>query len=248
MIKRIRWTRMIFGLVVVFFSLAFSQPVFALNPMRNVTNEDNTLKILQKLQGEWRDDNGTAILTFRDKYINECEVEAIYDCAGGSSLAGATFRILERTGGRDIRISWFIMGDPTDYITGNNEQMLHRAEKYYFESVGGIHLGMSADHVKQILGKPSKISQKGVWHYKNKGLSIQFRGGGVFSIDLLKGSPLSFAQSGLNCSNSLTDFANAYSATWNKRSPIGGHSIGNGEYLYFNKGNMDRVTLSVFLW
>ena len=218
-------------------------------------------KALTLMQGDWYDDNGGRVITINDKYINGCEVLSAYDFAGGSSCAVGTFRIQESTGERDIRIEWNISRTSADYITINDNQTLHKTKNYFYESIGGFHLGMPFSLVEQKIGKPTRILTANSplqigndvynsgWYYQNEGIIITFNSKSIDRILLLKQSNLTFEKSGLNCSNTPEAFAKAYSMThippWPSSDFNGVYSIGHGEFISFGK-NMDNVMLTVY--
>lgn len=135
------------------------------------------------------------------------------------------------------------------------------AQQQAHESVGGIHLGMTPDQVKQKLGEPTQAIDKSKplqirsqryfegWYYKDQGLIIHFREGGADKITLLEASKLRFAKSGLNCSNTPEEYAKAYAMKrvprWPKTDDSMPSDIGNGEYIYFGI-NMESVTLTIY--
>ena len=218
-------------------------------------------KALNYMQGDWYNDSGEKVITIHDKYINGCEVVSAFDFAGGSSFAVGVFRIQESTGVRELRIEWNISNTPTDYITINDEQTLHKTQNYYFESIGGFHLWMSSRAVEQKIGKPDRIltpdnplwigsdKYSNGWYYQNKGIIVGFNSKSIDSIVLLKQSKLTFDRSGLNCSNTPEAFARAYAMKrippWPNSDWNGAWGIGYGEYIFFGK-NMANITLSVY--
>lgn len=227
---------------------------------RPVTNPQKWWEIIQ---GDWYDEYGNKLVTVQDNNINGCEIVSVYDIVGGGGLAHGTFRLRENEQEWDVKLSWNIRKSSGDSLSINGNLMLHKAKDYYYESIDGIHLGMSPEAVKQKLGEPTQILDKdnpvqigdgkyySGWCYKDKGLIISFTNGGADRITLPNGSKLRFDKSGLNCSNSPEEFAKAYSMhsvpQWQQpddfyTSPCG---IGNGEYLYFGK-NMRNVTLTVY--
>ena len=139
------------GIMMCCAILSVSTSAFAVH---NKMEQPLVLKELQLMRGDWYTDNGTKVLSINDKYINGCEVLSVYDFAGGSNFASGIFRIQESTGIRDLKIHWKIFGERGDYITLNDTQMLHKTQNYFYESVSGIHLGMSADNVMHQLGHP----------------------------------------------------------------------------------------------
>ena len=245
------------SLIAVLFNVAINQPVSAVTHRMEWEYVSNALQLIQ---GDWYDDNGTKVVTIYDKYINGCEVLSAYDFAGGGGFAVGIFRIQESTGERDIRIEWNIRRTPADYITVNDNQMLHKTQNYFFESIGGFHLGMSAASVEQKIGRPTRIltsknplrigndiHDRG-WYYQDKGIIVTFNSKSIDCIILLKQSKLHFEKSGLNCLNTPEAFAKAYFMScippWPSQDS-GVYSIGHGEFISFGK-NMDSIWLTVY--
>lgn len=244
--------------------LSFAFNVFVSPYAFAVTNKMDWIyvqKALSLMQGDWYDDSGVKVITINDKYINDCEVLSAYDFAGGSRFAVGVFRIQESTGVRDIRIEWNISRTSADHITINDNQTLHKTQSYFYESIGGFHLGMSSAIAEERLGKPTRILTTNNplkigshvypsgWYYQNKGLIITFNSKSIDRIILLKQSRLTFDKSGLNCSNTPEAFADAYSMSrippWPSADFNGVYSIGHGEFISFGK-NMDNIMLTVY--
>jgi len=212
-------------------------------------------KKLKLMEGNWYNDDGKLILTVKGDYINGCEVMSAFDFAGASNFATGVFHIRESKGMRQMRIGWKIYGENNDYITVDRKQMLHRTMDYYYESVGGVHLGMSIKNLEKIWGKPSSIQSRGsgnqAWYYDDKKISISFDANCISGITLYKGCKLKFEKSGLNCQNSPQEFRRVYQwqslPSWKNEFMYfnTGHRINHGEYIFL-KNNMESVTLSVF--
>lgn len=209
-------------------------------------------KKLQLLQGDWYNDDGELIVSIKDNYINGCQVLSASQFAGGSNFAAGTFYIKESTGTRGLKIMFQIFNKPSDYIIVDDNVMLHKATDYYYESVGGVHIGMSASNAEKILGTPSrqKTYSKGsyTWYYDSKGIEVGFSGHCVSSIKILKSCKLRLAKSGLNCSDTPQAYIKFYN--WQPRSngkfyyEESPNEIGYGEYIWLGK-NMQDVTLTV---
>jgi len=219
-------------------------------------------KVRQLIEGQWYDNNGNALVTVSGRYINDCEIQGIYDLAGGGGTAAATFRLREKGQEWDVRLSWNITRTAGDSLTVNGSQTLHKSQERGGESVAGIHLGMTPEEVQQKLGKPSRILSRenaiqlgpekyeAGWYYQDKMIVIGFGSGSVDSIVIPKGSSTRLDQSGLNCKNSPQDFAKAYSLDRTPPWPSGKHTytpvpIGNGEYIHLGP-EMGSITLSIY--
>ncbi len=222
---------------------------------------ESTWKVLQTIQGDWYDGSGNKILSIRDKYINDCEVVAGSGWAGSISMGQISFRIQESSGTRNILIGWQISGEGNDSITLNNLQTLHRKNQSFYESIGGIYLGMPESAVKEKLGEPYRILAQDYtlqmngkeynlgWYYKDQQIIVDCRAGSVCQVTMLKDSPLKLDKSGLTCKSLMSEFQKEYSMKTAPRWPsadfTGAYSIGYGEYIFFGK-NMIDLTLSLY--
>jgi len=63
-------------------------------------------RTLNKMQGDWYNNNNNLVLAIHDNYINDCEVVETHDFAGDGSNGVEYFRIKEDTGYRDLKIEW----------------------------------------------------------------------------------------------------------------------------------------------
>jgi hypothetical protein len=214
-------------------------------------------KALNIMDGDWYDHSGKLVLQIHDGCINGCKVLTGYDFAGGNSCANGQFRILESTGTRNLYLSWDIRHSGKDSIKLNDSQMLHRTARVSFnESIADIHLGMTSSEVKSVLGQPSQTGDlkpywgMAGWYYDGKQMVITFDADCVDRIVLLKNSKATLAKSGLNCSNTPYEFAQAYhmnrvpKVDYNEKYTFDGcHSIGDDEYLSFGN-HMDYIMLT----
>lgn len=241
-------------------------------PASKINVAHNTLKnfksgldkwpiILDLMQGDWYDDNGVKVLAINGRFINACEVLEAYDFAGSNSLGVGVFRIQESTGVREIKLEWNLSNTPASMISLNDTQALHKTTNYYYESIAGVHLGMSAEKVAQTLGQPTQVATSSNpvyvagdeitngWYYQDKGLLVTFASRSVNGISLFQHSNLRLERSGLNCSSSMQAFAQAYNMNrvpeWPSHDFNGVYSIGHGEFIFFGK-NMKEISLSIY--
>jgi hypothetical protein len=61
--------------------------------------------VLNRIEGNWYDNNGNLAIEVHDRYINGCEVAAGYDFVGGNP-GGGKFAIREASGIRYMWIDW----------------------------------------------------------------------------------------------------------------------------------------------
>ena len=210
---------------------------------------------LKYLSGDWYDNNGKLVLSIHDGYINGCKILYCQRVAGGGGMAGGDFCISESAGNRLIHLSWNIQHQQSESLAVDRRQTLHKFFPFHFESVGGIHLGMTRDEVNKKLGNDiKKISKSEVTRLTGNtfgfddisfveklGVILTFEAGSVDRIILLKSSKAVFDRSRLNCSNSLKDFAAAYQIPLPRYPKHFG--IGHGEHISFGEG-MRYIMLS----
>lgn len=60
--------------------------------------------ILSRMQGQWYDNYGNAVLDIQGRTLNGCDIIGIYDVAGGRSNFSCIIRIVESEGYRDFPI------------------------------------------------------------------------------------------------------------------------------------------------
>ena len=112
----------------------------------------------------------------------------------------------------------------------------------YFESVGGIYIGMSQEQVISLYGEPQEKTIKdgrACWHYSKDKFSIEFWGDMVWSVQIPVGSSRHFDRTGFNCTDSFRSYYECYHLrclpTINDIC-----MIAPGEFLYFQD---DSITL-----
>ena len=184
---------------------------------------------LNLILGNWYDAKGNLVLTISNDYkINGCtvlSVKAEYDTAVWYKIRideGNRYRDIElSTAGsaQDVGINsegnheWLILNANT-----KNQIMLRKSKNpRYFESVGGIYLGMHKDDVVKLYGQPLRVDSA-TWKYR--GFDVMIRGEVVYKITIYKNSDRKFDWSGLSANNSLQDFFAKYNTTRHRRSSI----------------------------
>lgn len=207
------------------------------------------------IEGDWYDDSGNIVLSIHGHSINGCDIAFFRDVAGGSGAADGMVAIHEDSGQRLLHLSWHITHRKNDVITLNDSQALHRSPTdYYYESVHGIHLGMSPKEVRQVIGSPSFIDSShytSKWHYSDLKMVLGFEKGSVTFIYLYPGCPYTFDRSGLNSDNNIGDFTKFYQAKLSGRgNDMSAIGIGNNEYLeyiFFQQVNRWAVSKPLYV-
>lgn len=213
---------------------------------------------LNKLSGAYYDEKGNIVLYIDNKGINGYKLVEVFDLAGGSSNGIGTFKILENDHYKNLRIEWRT-STKTKYLIVNDGLTLQNTKKVeYFESVGGVYLGMTDKEVLNAYGAPTSVEDEKpgkfkTWFYDNDGWTIRFYNGRVDQITILKNGTRRLDRSGYNCDNSLDEFAAFYNIENIARGVP--RSIGGGEYLWIYKDvenraagdgiNVDHIVLTV---
>ena len=214
---------------------------------------------LNRMVGTWYDTKGNVALTISKDYsINGCKVVALYSNTEyqpiftPQSVAIYTCRIAEGSGYKDIHLDYHSM--PSIYLSTpdyheriilNGKIALRRTkEPRYFESVGGIYLGMHKDEVLKLYGQPSSIVSRDngliIWKYDKQKFDVWFAADIVDSITIYKGGDRRFDWSGLSANNTPDEFKRKYGGRQGQVRSI--WIIGYGESISFRG---DSVTLSI---
>ena len=191
--------------------------------------------------GSWYDTNGNLILQIGNDYtINGFKIISVD--FEGDTVAFYKFRVQDGDGYDNINLQTFGSYEDTHgMLVINDEKVLRRTqEPQYFESIGGIYLGMSKSQVMAIYGEPLSVQNQpvqkfSIWTYN--GFEIIFEYDVVSSITIYGRGDRRFDLSGLSASSSTADFERKYE---NKFSGRGSLRIGHGEVITLRDG---RATL-----
>lgn len=209
---------------------------------------DSVVRASQKVSGEWYDARGNKVLTISNGYINGCLIVGGADFVGGYPGAGV-FIIQEAQGRKAIHLEWLSNGEHRTLIMNKKDQLTNRLQKEHYESVRGVHLGMTRQQVIDLLGMPSSSDVRGreTLRYEDLGLSIDIDHNMVVVITITgKGSH--FDKSGLGVDASMIEYYNFYQfnrmpSELSKDIFQGPFSIGHGEYIFFSG---KEISLTVY--
>lgn len=209
---------------------------------------DSVVRASQKVSGEWYDARGNKVLTISNGYINGCLIVGGADFVGGYPGAGV-FIIQEAQGRKAIHLEWLGNGEHRTLIMNKKDQLTNRLQKEHYESVRGVHLGMTRQQVIDLLGMPSSSDVRGreTLRYEDLGLSIDIDHNMVVVITITgKGSY--FDKSGLGVDASMIEYYNFYQfnrmpSELSKDKYQGPFAIGHGEYIFFNG---KEITLTIY--
>lgn len=198
---------------------------------------------LNRLAGNWYDSKGKLVLSIgNDGKINGHPVSSIH--------LNTTFRLVffgpavwvcrVATNGSYTNIIIDDGGLDDHRMMIYNGKFALRKDKVqkYYESVGGIYLGMDKDQVVSLYGTPSKtetVRQYEYWTYNNEGFKLTFVGNVVTCITFYKNGNRRFDKSGLSALDTLETYQNFYGAEHftSSRTLL----IGHGEGISVDKNN-----------
>ncbi|MBR5914535.1 MAG: hypothetical protein IKZ58_09265 [Selenomonadaceae bacterium] len=244
--------------------LIFSAAIFPTNCQAGFKN----ISVMDKMVGEWYDENGNVALTIGSDYtINGCKIVDFKLVGLTHFVAGIEhhIKILEKDGYRDLILEYVSSDIPRQLSEENYHEMIIIDSKniYYrsknrrhVESVGGIYLGMKKDEVVKLYGEPLSVERYEyslTYTYKYKDFEILFGVDRVFSIKLYDYGNMKFDKSGLSAKNSKEDYQNFYKPKANSNvtliSPLSSaFYIGHGEVVILMKSsekNLGWVSLSL---
>ena len=216
---------------------------------------------LDRFVGNWYDNKGNLVMRIDNNYsINDCKVVAFYLDNDYTPIffgqAVYTCRINEGTGYRDIHLDsnslpLLPIYSSKPYAPNYHEMIVLDGKKTlrktknprYFESIGGIYIGMDKDEVIRRYGQPSSVGNNygwvTTWKYK-EGFDVNFAGDTVISITMYKNSDRRLDWSGLSANNTRDDFKYKYGGT--QGITPSNWIIGYGESIHFD--STGSVTLS----
>ena len=226
--------------MVKMFILSMVVAVMMIPAMTCQALDSRTVTFIKPMIGTWYDTNGNPALTIDNNYkINGCTVLASY---WNDNYECNSYRIDAGNGTQDIALVMLGEGYHKMILVNNQKVLRWTRNPQYFESVGGIYLGMDKNQVVSLYGQPSSRDDRRarpIWKYNREGMELKFVGNVVESIIIYPSGDRRFDWSGLSANSSNSDFAYKYNVTVSKR---GGVKIGYGEaILLYN----DRVELTL---
>ena len=224
------------------FALLVIQPVVSAEKM----SVDFFMREINRMQGSWYDEDGQNVFVFNGATLNNFPIEGMYDAAGGSSDFGARLRILIDGRYKDFQVSFQGLTDNRNryhtYFFVGKKVYRRTPEFRYYESIGGIYLGMPINKVFNLYGQPDIIQDR-KFGYSKLGLVLDIRDNMVCQITIYPYGDRAFDRSGLSANNSPEEFARAYGLS----RILGDYAtnIGYYEFLWM-KQYPKSVTLSLY--
>lgn len=243
-------------------ALTFTLEVAVFIPTMTCQASSVPVTKLKEIIGNWYDTKGNLVLTIGNDYkVNGCKVVALYlnphyqPIFTPQSSAIYTCKIADGSGYRDIHLDYHSM--PSVYLStsdyhetiflNGNIALRRTKEPRYFESVGGIYLGMNKDQVLRLYGSPSNVIERNngriTWKYDKQKFDIWFSADIVDSITIYKSGDRRFDWSRLSANNTRAEFKSRYGGKAGQLGESRGPwIIGYGESINFRN---DSVTLSI---
>lgn len=206
---------------------------------------------LNNVYGNWYDVKGNLALKIgSDNTINGHKVTRAFMSSYGFNIYFASngVPVFQAIGLGPVPLEYHGKDYHEMLIVNGGQMILRRTPKQqYFESIGGVYLGMSTDDLTALYGSPSSVDNsnamqgKIIWKYKNEGFDVQIIGGNIVSrITVYSYGNRRFDRSGLSCDSSLEEFCSFYQVKNAEfveksvgRSSSETTSIGHGERISF---------------
>lgn len=209
---------------------------------------------LKDIIGNWYDSNGNLVFSISKDYkLNGCQMMSV---GMVGDAGGAGYKIVYKDGGQNKYIEVWLTGSEAiehdillmNGLNSNNYALRRTKNPQYFESVGGIYLGMNQNEVLKLYGEPSakehfdRFFSDWIWKYNNLGLEVSVYGGIVTSITIYSYGDRKFDLSGLSAKNSKSDFEYKYNSSFSRRGNL---NIGHGELINFYNGTVSLRILTL---
>jgi hypothetical protein len=206
-------------------------------------NTEYLPQTINRISGDWYNANNKLVLSIKDSYINDCQVVKLLNLVGGSTDGGGIFTIAENSGSRDLQIGWHVHGNEHDVLSYGGKT-LYKQSAGYFESVDGVHLGMTKAQIIAQIGAPDTVGthkDDGDLLYSKRGMEVSLSNDSVVGITIRQNGTAHFDRTGFDCRTSLDSYYKAYKLD-RRPSPSpgpdttnGAYGIGHGEYLIFDE-------------
>ena len=202
---------------------------------------------LKDIVGNWYDTKGNLVLTISSDYkVNNCQV--LYLGLYGESVAMYKIRINEGSNYRDIELlhsgSSYHEYIFVNWNSSNGYALRKTKNPQYFESVGGIYLGMDKSEVLKLYGQPSKIEsydRRQNWKYNNDLFEVNFDCNIVTEIKIYPYGTRKFDRTGISAKDDFKYILKKYNA-----KPMESvYTIGYGETIRKSYDGSGSISLGV---
>lgn len=194
---------------------------------------------LKNYIGNWYNTDGDLLLTISSDYrINGFRISSLGYT--GDTVAFYKVQITNGSSYENVYLQTFGSYNGNHEMLIVNEQVALRKTKepYYFESVGGIYLGMDQNQVVARYGQPSSVEsnrRSSTWTYNREGFSVTLEYGVVCDITIYSYGNRRFDRSGLSANSSRADFGYKYNTSVSSRGSL---NIGHGEVISVSDGKV----------
>lgn len=233
--------------ILVFFCLM----IFSSNASAELEYYSVSITDLREIVGNWYNVEGDLILTISSDYkLDGNEITAV---GYTGDAGGAGYQIFFDEDGESKYIEvWFTGSENSEHqillangLNDDNFALRRTKNPQYFESIGGIYLGMDQDEVLNTYGTPSstenfdRVMKEWIWKYTNLGLEVSVYAGIVTEIKIYGYGDRKFDRSGLSARSSKSEFENKYRTSISRRGNL---NIGHGEIINVRD---NEVTLGI---
>ena len=239
--------------VLIFCAMIFPINCQAVNLDYRSYDDDD---FLERIMGNWYDTEGNLFLTISNDYkinghpilkyghtFNETEFgcQIIYSGANQDEIIELWYSPIK---GREFLFITETYNKSDNYIPQKIYALRRTKNPQYYESVGGIYLGMDFRDVIKLYGEPTKIVESNytgyTLKYEKQGFDLGIYGNIVSWIKIYKYGDRKFDRSGLSARHPKSDFERKYnpkSYHW-----TGALDIGHDEYIFIKS---DYVALAL---
>lgn len=210
-----------------------------------------SLSQLKNIAGDWYSTNGELILSIRNERLTIAGDTYKIISLGFMGDTAGFYKLTVDMGSSYGEIELMSTGSYKGFhkilsIIKHNYGLRDTKNPRYYESIGGVYLGMDKDQLVSLYGQPTSKTTYGrdeCWIYNREGFEVRFDSFATNMISSIKIYPHGnrrFDRSGLSANSTRSEFAYKYNTTVTKRGNL---DIGSGEMIHI--GN-DGVTLQLF--
>lgn len=229
--------------------LVLAVMIFPVNVSAAVDYRPVSATALKDIIGNWYNTKGELVLTISNDYrLNGYQIVSVGFM--GDTAAMYKIKVSDGNESGDIEVmkdgSWNSKAHEMLVVnwTSNDGYSLRRTKnQQYFESIGGIYLGMDKNQVVSLYGQPSTVenrNSRSTWKYNKEGFDVRFNYNVVTGITIYPYGNRKFDRSGLSANNAITDFGYKYNTSVTRRGNL---DIGTGEVIHIDRNG---VTLGIF--
>lgn len=207
---------------------------------------------LKDIIGNWYNTKGELVLTISNDYrLNGYQIVSVDFEGDTAAMYKITIGDGNKSGDIEVMRSSSYNSKAHEMLvvnwTSDDCYALRRTKNpQYFESIGGIYLGMDVAEVLKTYGEPSsaehfdRVMREWILKYDKIGMDVSVYAGVVTEITIYPYGNRKFDRSGLSANNAITDFGYKYNTSVTRRGNL---DIGTGEVIHIDRNG---VTLGIF--